>query len=72
MHGTHLIVTITGDLNARPFDLHVHHQAFHHGQRVLVVTEVLKQAREKRTRTEKLHFEFHVCEGHCNMSDIII
>ena len=40
---THLIVAITGDLDARLPHLHVHNQTFHHRQRVLVVTEVLRQ-----------------------------
>lgn len=40
---THLIVAITGDLDACLPHLHVHNQTFHHRQRVLVVTEVLRQ-----------------------------
>lgn len=46
--GAHLIVTIAGDLDARLPHFHVHHQTFHHRQRVLVVTEVLRQNKAKR------------------------
>lgn len=48
----HLIVTIAGDLDARLPHFHVHHQTFHHRQRVLVVTEVLRQNKAKRRAKE--------------------
>lgn len=48
--GAHLIVTIAGDLDARLPHFHVHHQTFHHRQRVLVVTEVLRQNKAKGGR----------------------
>ena len=50
--GAHLIVTVTGDPDARLPHLHVHNQTLHHRQSVLVVTEVLKQG-------WKIWFLFH-------------
>lgn len=50
--GAHLIVAIAGDLDARLPHFHVHHQTFHHRQRVLVVTEVLRQNKAKRRAKE--------------------
>lgn len=52
--GVHLIVTIAGDLDARLPHFHVHHQTFHHRQRVLVVTEVLRQNNAKGGRRREL------------------
>lgn len=52
--GAHLIVTIAGDLDARLPHFHVHHQTFHHRQRVLVVTEVLRQNKAKGGRRREL------------------
>lgn len=49
--GAHLVVAITGDLDARLPHLHVNNQPFHHRQRVLVVTEVLQ--REEQTRRKE-------------------
>lgn len=55
---THLIVTITGNLDARLPHLHVHHQTFHHRQCVLVVTKVLQRGQEIRWRHENRFFLF--------------
>lgn len=55
--GAHLIVTIAGDLDARLPHFHVHHQTFHHRQRVLVVTEVLRQNKAKRRERRRELFE---------------
>lgn len=48
--GAHLVVAVTGDLDARLLHLHVHHQTFHHWQGVLVVTEVLRQEKGRQKK----------------------
>lgn len=53
IQGAHLVVAIAGDLDARLPHLHVHNQAFHRRQRVLVVTKVLRERKlEERIKSE--------------------